>query len=126
MVWVGIGEGNGTGDTTVAGVYRSLDGGDTWAAAGLLGIEGVHRILLHPSIPEIVYAGVSGLKWEDGEARGVHKTTDGGQTWNRVLFVDEGTGCLGPGHGSDRSRPPSCGHVVHPRVSMVRRDEGPG
>ena len=92
IVWVGIGEGNGTRDPAVAGVYRSLDGGDTWAAGGLLGIEGVHRILLHPSSPEIVYTGVSGLKWEDGGARGVYRTTDGGQTWNRVLFVDERTG----------------------------------
>ena len=92
IVWVGIGEGNGTGDPAVAGVYRSLDGGDTWAAGGLLGIEGVDRILLHPSSPEILYAGVSGSKWEDGGSGGVYKTTDGGQTWIHVLFVDDRTG----------------------------------
>ncbi len=92
VVWVGIGEGNSTGDPGVAAAYRSLDGGETWAPAGLLGLEGVHRILLHPSNPDIVYAGVSGVKWEDGGDSGVYKTTDGGQTWIRVLFVDERTG----------------------------------
>ena len=92
VVWVGIGEGNGTADPTVATVYRSLDGGETWAARGLLGLEGVNRILLHPGEPEIVYAGVSGPTWQAGGDRGVYKTTDGGQTWTHVLFVDQITG----------------------------------
>jgi photosystem II stability/assembly factor-like uncharacterized protein len=92
VVWVGIGKGSSTRDPAVAGLYRSLDGGDTWAPGGLPGLEGVHRILLNPSNPDIVYAGVSGVKWEDGGEPGVYKTTDGGRTWIRVLFVDERTG----------------------------------
>ena len=92
VVWVGIGEGKGTENPTAAIVYRSLDGGETWAARGLAGLEGVHRILLHPGDPEIVYAGVSGRTWQAGGDGGVYKTTDGGQTWTRVLFVDAVTG----------------------------------
>ena len=92
IVWVGIGERNGTEDREVPAVYRSLDAGETWAPGGLVGLEGVHRLLLHPANPEIAYAGVSGPEWEEGVDRGVYKTTDGGQTWNLVLFVDERTG----------------------------------
>ena len=92
IVWVGIGEGNNASDPGVPAVYRSLDGGDTWSAAGLQGLEGVHRILLHPANAETAYAGVSGPKWKSGLDRGVYKTTDGGQTWTHVLFVDEATG----------------------------------
>ena len=92
VVWVGIGEGNGIEDPAADAVYRSLDGGDTWTPGGLPGLEGVHRILLHPTNPDVVYAGVSGVKWEDGGDPGVYKTTDGGQTWIRVLLVDERTG----------------------------------
>jgi photosystem II stability/assembly factor-like uncharacterized protein len=92
VVWVGIGEGNGIEDPAVDAVYRSLDGGDTWTPGGLPGLEGVHRILLHPTNPDVVYAGVSGVRWGDGGDPGVYKTTDGGQTWIRVLLVDERTG----------------------------------
>ena len=92
IVWVGIGEVTGTENRELAAVYRSLDGGETWAARGLVGLEGIHRMLLHPADAEIAYAGVSGGLWQDGEDRGVYKTTDGGLTWNRVLFVDERTG----------------------------------
>ena len=92
IVWVGIGEGKGAEDAPVPTVYRSLDGGETWAARGLVGLEGVHRILLHPGDPEIVYAGVSGAIWQSEGDGGLYKTTDGGETWTRVLFVDDRTG----------------------------------
>ena len=92
IVWVGIGEGNPTRGPTSAAVYRSLDGGETWAPRGLAGLENVDRILLHPTNPEIAFVGVSGPKWEVGADRGVYRTMDGGLTWVPVLFVDETTG----------------------------------
>ena len=91
IVWVGIGGQNPAKDPRVASVYRSLDAGETWTAGGLEGLEGVDRILLHPTNPEIAFAAVSGSKWEAGADRGIYKTTDGGRTWIQVLFVDETT-----------------------------------
>ncbi len=92
IVWVGIGGGSGIEDDEVSAVYRSLDGGETWAASGLDGLEGIYWILLHPENPDIAYAGVTGPIWQAGDDRGVYKTTDGGQRWDHVLFVDESTG----------------------------------
>jgi photosystem II stability/assembly factor-like uncharacterized protein len=93
VVWVGTGEGNPRNSAGVgAGVYKSLDGGRTWTLMGLERSERIHRILLHPSDPNIAYVGAMGPAWSDGEERGVFKTTDGGATWERVLFVNERTG----------------------------------
>ena len=100
ILWIGIGAGGGNNNNDddevpmVATVYRSLDGGETWAPGGLEGLEGVHRILLHPEDTEIAYAGVSGRTWqaEGDRGGGVYKTSDGGQTWTRVLVVDNITG----------------------------------
>ncbi len=93
LVWVGTGEGNPRNSAGVgAGVYKSLDGGRTWMFKGLEGSERIHRIVLDPTDPDIAYVGVMGPAWSDGEERGVYRTRDGGETWDRVLFVGPGTG----------------------------------
>ncbi len=93
VVWVGTGEGNPRNSAGVGnGVYRSLDGGDTWRHMGLEASERVHRIVVHPTDPRIVYVGAMGPLWSDGEQRGVFKSTDGGETWERVLHAGPGAG----------------------------------
>lgn len=93
LVWVGTGEGNPRNSAGVGnGIFRSRDGGDSWERVGLEGSERIHRVLTHPTNPDVVYAGVMGPAWSDGEVRGVYRTRDGGETWDRVLYVDEGTG----------------------------------
>lgn len=93
IVWVGTGEGNPRNSAGVGnGIYRSLDGGDSWELMGLEGSERIHRVIPHPTDPDIVYAGVMGPAWSDGSVRGVYRTTDRGESWERILWVDEGTG----------------------------------
>lgn len=93
IVWVGTGEGNPRNSAGVgAGIYKSMDGGETWTLLGLENSERIHRIVLHPSDPQVAYAGVMGPAWSDGRQRGVYRTRDGGATWEQVLFVNERTG----------------------------------
>ena len=93
VVWVGTGEGNPRNSAGVGGgVYKSIDGGDTWTLLGLERSERIHRILLHPTDADIAYVGAMGPAWSDGEERGVFKTLDGGRSWERILYVDERTG----------------------------------
>jgi len=93
IVWVGTGEGNPRNSAGVgAGIYKSTDGGRSWSFVGLESSERIHRILLHPTNPDIAYAGVMGPAWSDGQERGLFRTTDGGASWERILFVNERTG----------------------------------
>ncbi len=93
VVWVGTGEGNPRNSLTGGyGVYRSLDAGATWQLMGLEKTRNVHRIIIHPDDPNTVYIGAIGSPWGDHEERGVYKTTDGGATWNKILYVDQMTG----------------------------------
>lgn len=92
-VWVGTGEGNLRNSASVGGgVFRSLDGGKTWMLLGLEATERIHRIVLHPTNPEVAWVAALGREWGENPERGVFKTVDGGKTWRKVLFVDERTG----------------------------------
>jgi photosystem II stability/assembly factor-like uncharacterized protein len=94
LIWVGTGEGNVRNSVSVGnGVYRSLDGGETWSHLGLDATERIHRIALHPADPDVALVCAMGRAWGENPERGVYRTVDGGATWERVLFVDERTGC---------------------------------
>jgi photosystem II stability/assembly factor-like uncharacterized protein len=93
IVWVGTGECNVRNSVSVGdGIYKSTDGGTTWKHLGLKNTERIANIIVHPSNSDVVYVAVLGHLWNANEERGVYKTTDGGQTWNRILHVDQNTG----------------------------------
>ncbi|MFQ5422029.1 MAG: WD40/YVTN/BNR-like repeat-containing protein, partial [Anaerolineae bacterium] len=93
VIWVGTGEGNPRNSQTNGnGVYKSIDGGQTWTHLGLDNSRSIHRILINPQNPDIVYLGVMGAAWGENPERGVYKTADGGKTWTKILYIDEKTG----------------------------------
>jgi photosystem II stability/assembly factor-like uncharacterized protein len=93
IVWVGTGEGNPRNSVSFGnGVYRSLDGGITWQHLGLEKTERIHRIVLHPRDPNVAWVAAMGQAWGQNADRGIFKTTDGGKTWTKVLYVNERTG----------------------------------
>ncbi len=93
VIWVGTGEGNPRNSQTSGnGIYKSLDGGKTWIHLGLENSRNIHRIIIDPRNSDVVYAGVQGSAFGDSDERGVFKTTDGGKTWQKILYVNERTG----------------------------------
>ncbi|WP_412560366.1 VPS10 domain-containing protein [Winogradskyella sp. MIT101101] len=93
VIWVGTGEGNPRNSLNGGfGVYKSLDGGKSWMAMGLENTRHIHRIIVDPTNPDVVYVGAIGSPWGEHPERGVFKTTDGGKTWNKILFANNKTG----------------------------------
>jgi len=76
------------------GVYRSEDGGDSWSHLGLEETRHTGRVAIHPTDPNTVYVGALGNLWAASEDRGVYKSTDGGRSWDKVLYVDDHTGVI--------------------------------
>ncbi|MCI0494158.1 hypothetical protein L0Z72_04055 [candidate division KSB1 bacterium] len=94
IVWVGTGEGNPRNSVGVGnGIYKSIDGGDSWKYLGLEKTDKIHRVVLHPANADVAYLAALGTTWGENPERGVFKTRDGGKTWVKILFVDEKTGC---------------------------------
>jgi len=97
IVWAGTGEAWAIRDADVMGdgIYKSTDAGATWTNMGLAATGRIGRIIVHPSNPDIVFACALGRATGPQQERGVYRTTDGGRSWTRVLFVDPNTGCSG-------------------------------
>ena len=93
LVWAGTGESNNRQSTSWGdGVYKSTDGGRTWRNMGLRDSKHIHKIQIDRQDNNIVFVAATGALFGPGGDRGVYKTTDGGATWKRVLFVDDDTG----------------------------------
>ena len=93
VIWIGTGEGNPRNSLNGGyGVYRSLDGGKNWDLMGLENTRHIHKIIIVPTNPNVVYVGAIGSPWGEHPERGVFKTVDGGKTWNKILFANNKTG----------------------------------
>lgn len=94
IIWAGTGETFIRSNVSIGnGIYKSTDAGKTWQHLGLEKTGRIGRIVIHPKNPDIVFAAALGHCYGPQPERGVFRTTDGGKTWQRVLFVDEKTGC---------------------------------
>jgi len=93
VIWAGTGEGNPRNSLNIGeGIYKSLDGGKSWKKMGLEKTMNIHRLIINPSNPEIVYAGVIGNPFMEHPERGVYKTSDGGASWEKVLYTNDSSG----------------------------------
>ena len=92
-IYVGTGEQNSRNSVTPGyGVYKSTDGGVSWASVGLEKTQHIGRIVVHPTNPNIVYVAALGAVWTNNPERGMYKTTDGGKSWNLIKFISDKAG----------------------------------
>ncbi len=95
IIYIGSGEGLHRPDLGVGdGIFKSTDGGKTWTHTGLDDVQQVGRLIIHPTDPDIVFVAGLGHPYGPNEQRGVFRTTDGGKTWEKVLYIDHNTGAI--------------------------------
>jgi photosystem II stability/assembly factor-like uncharacterized protein len=93
IIWAGTGEHNiFRSSQTGCGIFKSTDSGKTWTHMGLADTNTIARIVVHPTNPDVVYVAAGGHEWTSNTDRGVYKTTDGGKTWEKILYVNDQTG----------------------------------
>ncbi|MBQ0733801.1 VPS10 domain-containing protein [Aquimarina celericrescens] len=94
-IWVGTGENNSSRSSYAGiGILKSVDKGKTWQNMGLTDSHRIGRIVINPNNPDEVVVGVTGHLYSANEERGVYKTTDGGKTWSKTLFINNETGII--------------------------------
>ena len=118
-VWVGTGEPWVRNSTSVgAGIYKSTDAGDNWKLMGLPKSERIAKIVIDPKHSDTVYVAVLGHLWDSSEDRGLYKTTDGGKTWQKILYVNRRHGLFRRQHRSPGNQHGLRRHLAIPALSL--------
>lgn len=95
ILWIGTGEAYSARSSYAGnGIYKSTDAGETWTDMGLKDSHHINRIVIHPENPDIVYVAVMGHLFSDNEERGIFKSTNGGETWDKILYINESVGFI--------------------------------
>jgi photosystem II stability/assembly factor-like uncharacterized protein len=116
IVWVGTGSACPRGNVSAGdGVYKSTDGGDTWRHMGLDEAGQIGRVVVHPTDPDVVYVAVLGKIFGPSTERGVYRTTDGGLSWSKVLYVSDTAGAV------DLAVDPSNPRILYAAVWQAQR-----
>lgn len=117
ILYVGEGEKTIRGDVSTGhGMWKSVDAGKSWQHIGLKNSMLIGRIRIHPNNPDIVYVAVIGNLWKASKDRGVYKTTDGGKTWNKILYSNEQAGAI------DLILDPSNPEIIYATTYRVQRN----
>lgn len=94
VIYAGTGESNMRNSVSVGdGMYKSTDGGENWVKIGLDSTEHIAKIVIDPRNSDVIYVAAPGPLWSDGTNRGLYKSTDGGRTWNKILYISPKAGC---------------------------------
>jgi photosystem II stability/assembly factor-like uncharacterized protein len=116
VIYVGLGEKTVRGNVSPGdGMWKSTDAGDTWSRIGLRDSQHISRIRIHPKNPDLAYAAVMGHLFGPNEQRGVYRTRDGGDTWERILYVNDAAGAV------DLAMDPTNPRILYASFWRVRR-----
>ncbi len=116
VVYAGLGEKTVRGNVSPGdGIWKSTDAGDSWRKIGLENTQHISRIRIHPKNPDLVYVAAMGHLFGPNEERGVYRSTDGGQTWERILFVSFDAGAV------DLAMDPTNPRILYASFWRVRR-----
>jgi photosystem II stability/assembly factor-like uncharacterized protein len=127
IVWAGTGEGNPRNSMNLgAGIFKTMDGGLNWEFMGLEKTKNIHRIIIDPRDENVIYVGAHGNPWGEHPERGVYKTTDGGKTWDKILFVDNKTGVGDLVMDPENPNKLICAMWEHRRWPWYFKSGGPG
>ena len=95
IIYAGTGEQQNRQSTSWGnGVYKSTDQGESWTSIGLEKTFHIARVIIHPNNSNIVYVAALGNLWDASKERGVYKTTNGGRSWEKILYIDDETGVV--------------------------------
>ena len=114
LIWVGTGEADAGHAHSGNGVYKSLDGGVTWESKGLSDVGTVGKVLIDPNDDNTIFVAAMGPVYRSSEDKGIYRSSDGGETWSKILYIDPLTG------GIDIAMHPSNSNILY--ASMWHRE----